>query len=84
MNDPLPDIFYAPLKSYKKAKKVTVTRAIIPGLSLEEEREYIKEIRNMGDNIVPWKQFPNGMTASEFAYIYVCHFKRTRGICGLK
>jgi hypothetical protein len=47
----------------------------VPGMTLEMERKCIAEIKDMGDQVASWKRLQNGMTAGEFAFIYVMHFR---------
>ncbi len=47
----------------------------IPGMTLEMERQCIAEIKDMGDQVASWKRLQNGMTAGEFALLYVMHFR---------
>ncbi len=82
LTDPLVESWREPIKRVKARGQQTFHRPIVPGMSWELECECLREIRAMGDNLVPWKVLPNGMTAGHFAYIYVYHYQekcRARG-----
>lgn len=80
--DPMKSIFQAPLNKmrHKNREHYCGRPAIIPGMTPEVEHACLAEIRSMAHHLSPWKRLPNGMTAGEFAFLYVNHFKEKRNV----
>uniref|UniRef100_A0A6C0BMS8 Uncharacterized protein n=1 Tax=viral metagenome TaxID=1070528 RepID=A0A6C0BMS8_9ZZZZ len=84
MTDPLHSLFKAPLEKAKQRNRQHYhgPPAIIPGMDTETVHTCLAEIRSMaamsGGAPSPWKKLPNGMSAGEFAFLYVHHFKERR------
>ena len=84
LNDPLYTLFKAPLEKIKERNREHYhgPPAIIPDMTTEMEHACLAEIRTMaamsGGSVSPWKMLPNGMSAGQFAFLYVHHFKARR------
>ena len=78
--DPLKHILHGPLAHQKEKARQSYRGfpAIIPGMSPDVEHACLAEIRSMAQYLSPWKRMPNGMSAGEFAFLYVHHFKQKR------
>jgi hypothetical protein len=79
--DPLVKIFKAPLKKVQEKNRQHYYGfpSIVPDMTPEMEHACLAEIRLMKPNVISWKKLPNGMTAGQFAFLYVYHFKQKRG-----
>lgn len=79
MTDYFLDILARPITDPKKAfrNKRLDKQSIIPEMSVENVRKNKIALRQMGNELRPWRILPCGLTTSEFAYLYM-HFVSER------
>lgn len=84
LNDPMMEALLEPINAIleRGAETNHQKHTIIPGQSRNVTNACLAEIRNMSRRLTVWKPLKNGMTAGQFAYLYIYHFKRRRGVKG--
>jgi hypothetical protein len=82
MTDPLLEIMsqtiHDPTKAYRN--KRLDKQSIIPEMSVENVRQNKIAMRQMTSELRPWRLLPCGLTASEFAYLYMHYLSTKRNL----
>lgn len=82
MSDYMLDILAPSITDPKKAfrNKRLDKQSIIPEMSVETVRQNKIALRQMGNELRPWRMLPCGLTTSEFAYLYMHYVSERRNL----
>lgn len=77
MTDPLIDAFLGPTKRVSRPEYRR--EAIVPAMAMREQNACLAEIRRTPPaQLAHWRMLRNGMTAGEFAWLYVHQYRKRR------